>query len=179
MEQMKNKRFSRLQQLLFLPGMPGSVLFTLLLCALAAIAVYLIDRMASVPEFQSPQRLFCLAAGGWYAITMPAMLLKPFWEKLKNNTLLTYTMICLILCLVQNVLWGVNLSVPFLPGGYLSELLRQETLPAFSNFSLFSLMDLAAGIAVLALTSKHWFDIFRNASPEPLQKPGNSRRERE
>lgn len=34
MEQMKNKRFSRLQQLLFLPGMPGSVLFTLLLCAL-------------------------------------------------------------------------------------------------------------------------------------------------
>ena len=179
MEQMKNKRFSRLQQLLFLPGMPGSVLFTLLLCALAAIAVYLIDRMASVPEFQSPQRLFCLAAGGWYAITMPAMLLKPFWEKLKNNTLLTYTMICLILCLVQNVLWGVNLSVPLLPGGYLSELLRQETLPAFSKFSLFSLMDLAAGIAVLALTSKHWIDIFRNASPEPLQKPGNSRRERE
>ena len=179
MEQMKNKRFSRLQQLLFLPGMPGSVLFTLLLCAMAAIAVYLIDRMASVPEFQSPQRLFCLAAGGWYAITMPAMLLKPFWEKLKNNTLLTYTMICLILCLVQNVLWGVNLSVPLLPGGYLSELLRQETLPAFSKFSLFSLMDLAAGIAVLALTSKHWFDIFRNASPEPLQKPGNSRRERE
>lgn len=179
MEQMKNKRFSRLQQLLFLPGMPGSVLFTLLLCALAAIAVYLIDRMASGPEFQSPQRLFCLAAGGWYAITMPAMLLKPFWEKLKNNTLLTYTMICLILCLVQNVLWGVNLSVPLLPGGYLSELLRQETLPAFSKFSLFSLMDLAAGIAVLALTSKHWFDIFRNASPEPLQKPGNSRRERE
>lgn len=179
MEQMKNKRFSRLQQLLFLPGMPGSVLFTLLLCAMAAIAVYLIDRMASVPEFQSPQRLFCLAAGGWYAITMPAMLLKPFWEKLKNNTLLTYTMICLILCLVQNVLWDVNLSVPLLPGGYLSELLRQETLPAFSKFSLFSLMDLAAGIAVLALTSKHWFDIFRNASPEPLQKPGNSRRERE
>lgn len=84
MEQMKNKRFSRLQQLLFLPGMPGSVLFTLLLCALATIAVYLIDRMASVPEFQSPQRLFCLAAGGWYAITMPAMLLKPFWEKLKT-----------------------------------------------------------------------------------------------
>ena len=109
----ENKRFSKLQQLLFLPGMPGSVLFTLLLCALAAIAVYLIDRMASIPEFQSPQRLFCLAAGGWYAITMPAMLLKPFWEKLKNNTLLTYTMICLILCLVQNVLWGVNLSVPF------------------------------------------------------------------
>ena len=179
MEQMKNKRFSKLQQLLFLPGMPGSVLFTLLLCALAAIAVYLIDRMASIPEFQSPQRLFCLAAGGWYAITMPAMLLKPFWEKLKNNTLLTYTMICLILCLVQNVLWGVNLSVPLLPGGYLSELLRQETLPAFSKFSLFSLMDLAAGIAVLALTSKHWIDIFRNASPEPLQKPGNSRRERE
>nr|WP_270589389.1 hypothetical protein [Akkermansia muciniphila] len=35
MEQMKNKRFSRLQQLLFLPGMPGSVLFTLLLCAMA------------------------------------------------------------------------------------------------------------------------------------------------
>lgn len=88
-------------------------------------------------------------------------------------------MICLILCLVQNVLWDVNLSVPLLPGGYLSELLRQETLPAFSKFSLFSLMDLAAGIAVLALTSKHWFDIFRNASPEPLQKPGNSRRERE
>ena len=88
-------------------------------------------------------------------------------------------MICLILCLVQNVLWGVNLSVPLLPGGYLSELLRQETLPAFSKFSLFSLMDLAAGIAVLALTSKHWFDIFRIASPEPLQKPGNSRRERE
>ncbi len=54
MEQMKNKRFSRLQQLLFLPGMPGSVLFTLLLCALAAIAVYLIDRMASVPEFPVP-----------------------------------------------------------------------------------------------------------------------------
>ena len=58
MEQMKNKRFSKLQQLLFLPGMPGSVLFTLLLCALAAIAVYLIDRMASIPESQSPQRLF-------------------------------------------------------------------------------------------------------------------------
>ena len=57
-------------------------------------------------------------------------------------------MINLILCLVQNVLWGVNLSVPLLPGGYLSELLRQETLPAFSKFSLFSLMDLAAGIAV-------------------------------
>ena len=34
-------------------------------------------------------------------------------------------------------------------------------------------MDLAAGIEVLALTSKHWIDIFRNASPEPLQKPGN------
>nr|WP_270589390.1 hypothetical protein [Akkermansia muciniphila] len=81
--------------------------------------MYLIDRMASVPEFQSPQRLFCLAAGGWYAITMPAMLLKPFWEKLKNNTLLTYTMICLILCLVQNVLWGVNLSVPLLPGVFI------------------------------------------------------------
>ena len=86
------------------------------------------------PRIPVPQRLFCLAAGGWYAITMPAMLLKPFWEKLKNNTLLTYTMICLILCLVQNVLWGVNLSVPLLPGGYLSELLRQETLPAFSKF---------------------------------------------
>ncbi len=26
-------------------------------------------------------------------------------------------MICLILCLVQNVLWGVNLSVPLPPEG--------------------------------------------------------------
>ena len=117
MEQMKNKRFSRLQQLLFLPGMPGSVLFTLLLCALAAIAVYLIDRMASVPDSSPLNGSFASQRAGWYAITMPAMLLKPFWEKLKNNTLLTYTMICLILCLVQNVLWGVNLSVPFSPEG--------------------------------------------------------------
>lgn len=178
MEQMKNKRFSRLQQLLFLPGMPGSVLFTLLLSALAALAVYLIDRMASVPEFQSSQQLFCLATGVWYAITMPAMLLKPLWKKLKNNTLLAYILICLTLCLVLNVLRAVDLFVPLLPGGYLSELLRQETLPTFSNFSLFSLLDLAAGIAALSLTGKHWLDIFRKASSEPLQESGIPRRER-
>ncbi len=58
MEQMKNKRFSRLQQLLFLPGMPGERPVHPVALRPGYIAVYLIDRMASVPEFQSPQRLF-------------------------------------------------------------------------------------------------------------------------
>lgn len=178
-EQMKGKRFSRLQRLLFLPGMPGGVLFALLFSILTALIVYLTDRMAGFHEFQSLQWLICLAVGGWYAVTMPAMLLKPFWKKLKNNTLLTYALICLIFYLMGCVLAAAQLSLPLFPGGYLFELLEERALPPFSKFSLFCLMDLAAGTAVLALTNQHWFDVFRHASSSPRREPEHARQEQE
>lgn len=172
-EKMNNKKFSRLQKLLFLPGLPGGVFFTLLLSILTALAVYLVDRIMVTSKFQSLQMLFCLTVSVWYGITMPAMLLKPLWKKLKNNTLLAYALIWLILFLVLNVLDAIHMPVPLLPGGYLYELLDEKSLPPFSKFSLFSLMDLAAGIAMLSLTNKHWFDVFRNSSSSPRRKPEN------
>lgn len=170
-EQMNNKRFSRLRQILFLPGLPGGVFFTLLLSILATLAVYLVSRMVDTSKFQSPQRLFCLAASVWYAVTMPAMLLKPLWKKLKNNTLLAYILAWLILFLLLGVLNAMDFPMPLLPGGYLYELLDAPSLEPFSKFSLFSLMDLGAGMMMLGLTNKHWFDVLRNSSSSPCRKP--------
>lgn len=178
-EQMKSKRFPRLQQLLFLPGMPGGVLFALLFSLLTSLTIYLTDRMAAFHESQSLQQLLCLAVGGWYAVTMPAMLLKPFWKKLKNNTLFTYALICLILFLIKIVLAAAHLSLPLFPGGYFFELLEENSLPPISLFSLFSLMDLAVAAAVLGHTNEHWFDVFRNASSSPRREPEHARQERE
>lgn len=170
-EQMNNKRFSRLRQILFLPGLPGGVFFTLLLSILATLAVYLVSRMVDTSKFQSPQLLFCLAVSVWYAVTMPAMLLKPLWKKLKNNTLLAYILAWLILFLLLGVLNAVDFPMPLLPGGYLYELLDAPSLEPFSKFSLFSLMDLGAGMMMLGLTNKHWFDVLRNSSSSPCRKP--------
>lgn len=170
-EQMNNKRFSRLRQILFLPGLPGGVFFTLLLSILATLAVYLVSRMVDTSKFQSPQRLFCLAVSVWYAVTMPAMLLKPLWKKLKNNTLLAYILAWLILFLLLGVLNAMDFPMPLLPGGYLYELLDAPSLEPFSKFSLFSLMDLGAGMMMLGLTNKHWFDVLRNSSSSPCRKP--------
>lgn len=170
-EQMNNKRFSRLRQILFLPGLPGGVFFTLLLSILATLAIYLVSRMVDTSKFQSPQRLFCLAVSVWYAVTMPAMLLKPLWKKLKNNTLLAYILAWLILFLLLGVLNAVDFPMPLLPGGYLYELLDAPSLEPFSKFSLFSLMDLGAGMMMLGLTNKHWFDVLRNSSSSPCRKP--------
>lgn len=178
-EQMNSKRFSRLQQLLFLPGLPGGAFFTLLLSILTALALYLIDHTMGTSKFQSLQLLFCLAVSIWYAVTMPAMLLKPLWKKLKNNTLLAYALVWLILFLLLNVLDAIHMPLPLIPGGYLHELLNEKSLPPFSKFSLFSLMDLAAGIAVLFLMNKHWFDVLRNFSPSPHREPEDAPPERE
>ena len=71
------------------------------------------------------------------------------------------------------------MPLPLIPGGYLHELLNEKSLPPFSKFSLFSLMDLAAGIAVLFLMNKHWFDVLRNFSPSPRREPEDAPPERE
>lgn len=179
-EQMKRKPFSLLRQFLFLPGLPSGVFFTLLLSILAALALYLVDRMMGTSHFQSLQILFCLAAGIWYSLAMPAILLKLLWKKLKNNTLLAYALIWLILFLLLNVLHSLHVSLPIIPGGYFYELLEEKSLPPFSKFSLFSLIDLMIGLLMLFFINKHWFAVRRNsAASVPCREPENGLTERE
>ena len=171
-KQIKNKPLSGLQQFLFLPGLPGGVFFTLLLSILSVLALYLIDRMTGTFKFHSFPFLFCLTVGIWYALVMPAILLKPLWKKLKNNTLLAYALIWLVLSLLLNVLHSIHLALPIIPGGYLYELINEKSLPSFSEFSLLSLINLVAGMVALFLSSQYWFAVRRNASaslppPEP------------
>lgn len=172
-EQMKGKPFSTLRQFLFLPGLPSGVFFTLLLCVLAAVAAYI--NPSSPHQFTSLQFLFCFASGFWYAIVMPAMLLKPFWKKLRGNTILVYILIWLLISLLLQVLETVGFRVPLIPGGYLHELFEARKLAPFSEFTTFSLINLAAGFTMLFLVNRRWFAIRRESaasppSPEPEMK---------
>lgn len=160
-KQMKGKMFSTLQQFLFLPGLPGGVFFTLLLSALAFVAAYLTSLYSY--QHASLAFLFCLMTGLWYAITMPAMLLKPFWKKLQNNTILVYVLVWLLLFLFLQVLDTMKISLPLLPGGYLNELDNSKNT-SLELFTFFGLINMAAGFIMLYFTNRRWFVVRKKAA---------------
>lgn len=159
-ERLRRKKLFHISKFIFLPGMPGSVFFTMLMAALWGISQDAANLIVPQP---SPIFLTCLAVAAWYALTMPAMFLKPFWHRLKINSLLAYLLVWGFIAFLLTMMTAGDLFLTLIPGSDFIHLI--ETMDEASSREafniLFCLMNLAAGFIVLNVTNREWFQTLK------------------
>lgn len=170
-EQMAGKRFSRLRQMLFLPGLPSGVPFALLIAVLAMVSIMVPPWLSAQPGESYPHLdappvfLFCLTIGAWYALVAPALALWPYRHKLKQYTLLAYLLLWVPLGLILTTLHSLDLIFPAIPGNDLFHLLKQEhpdEIPG--NLVVIAFVNFALLTSMLFLVAKNWFSLRRETA---------------
>lgn len=163
-EQMRGKRLGWFQRRFFLPGIPGGVFFSMLTAVLIGISYYLLyfmDHPASATNSIKPVLYtVCLVIFGWYAVTMPALVLKRAWKRLKNNTLLVYILLWSVASFFLMLLGVMDGYLPLVPGSTFFALLDKQRMTTFSNselFILFAFMELMAALLMMRLSNGEWF----------------------
>ncbi len=152
-ERTEGKPLALFRRLFFLPGLPSGILFTLLLAVMASLSVSLLDGEGTI-DLDSWPKQFCLTIGLWYAVAMPAMILKPFRKKLKNYLLLGYMLLWVPLGLILSILHTLKVQIPVLPGGNLFDMEEASSVAI-------ALVNLAVGMATLYFGNREWFALRR------------------
>lgn len=163
-QQMDEKPARWFQRLFFLPGMPGVFFFSILTAFLIGISGYLFHLMehptSSGNGIQSILFMICLTIFGWYAVVMPALVLKPAWKRLKNNTLLVYILFWSISSFFLVLLISMEGYLPLLPGSTFFALLSKQEIATFDTsgfFIFFALLELMAAFLMMGLSNGEWF----------------------
>lgn len=163
-QQTNEKQTGWFQRLFFLPGMPGGFFFSILTAFLIGISGYLFHLMehstSSGNGIQSILFMICLTIFGWYAVVMPALVLKPAWKRLKNNTLLVYILFWSISSFFLVLLISMEGYLPLLPGSTFFALLSKEEIATFDTsgfFIFFALLEVMAAFLMMGLSNGEWF----------------------
>lgn len=164
-QQTNEKQTGWLQRLFFLPGMPGGFFFSILTAFLIGISGYLFHLMehsttSSENGIQSTLFMICLTIFGWYAVVMPALVLKPAWKRLKNNTLLVYILFWCVSSFFLILLAAIDGYLPLLPGSTFFALLSKEEIATFDTsgfFIFFALLEVMAAFLMMGLSNGEWF----------------------
>lgn len=173
-QQMNEKQTGWFQRLFFLPGMPGVFFFSILTAFLMGISGYLLhlmeDSTSSESGIQSILFMTCLVIFGWYAVVMPALVLKPAWKRLKNNTLLVYILFWSVSSFFLVLLISMEGYLPLLPGSTFFALLSKQKIATFDTsgfFIFFALLELMAAFLMMGLSNGEWFATLKKSLNSP------------
>ncbi len=163
LEQMRNKKFRWLQWRLFSPGMPPTMLFSILTAMLTAYLVIVTQHVDS----GTPEDLRTILGGiasVWYPIVIIPLFLQPAWRKLGNMTLVIVLVIGLVCIGFANILAVGDAFLPIVPGGTMVGMIEAKESGDFYKYvlPLFHVLNIGFAFLIMYLNNGAWFKTFKD-----------------